>query len=200
MNIPSIVGGSSAYVGFTGGTGGLTSIPAILNWTYTPGPARSARPNSNRSTTSSPRTSGWYYAEVTASPGTDYSLVATRDADFTLHGNTFANAQPSNGVDVVLGAIVQGRRLSSRSMTSSAFASSEPDLADRSRHRRVHRHHRSRARASRLNNPFGLNLAYDGTYLYYNDGRTSATTRSTSSTRPPARSCTRSRGPNGCYL
>ena len=24
--------------------------------------------------------------------------------------------------------------------------------------------------ATPLNNPFGLNLAYDGTYLYYNDG------------------------------
>ena len=37
VNIPSIVGSPTAYVGFTGGTGGLTSIPAILNWTYTPG-------------------------------------------------------------------------------------------------------------------------------------------------------------------
>ncbi len=39
VNIPSIVGGSTAYVGFTGGDGGLTSIPAILNWTYTPSQA-----------------------------------------------------------------------------------------------------------------------------------------------------------------
>ena len=36
VNIPSVVGGSTAYVGFTGGTGGLTAIQDILTWTYTP--------------------------------------------------------------------------------------------------------------------------------------------------------------------
>jgi LysM repeat protein len=37
VNIPSIVGGSTAYVGFTGGTGGVTSSQKILNWVYTIG-------------------------------------------------------------------------------------------------------------------------------------------------------------------
>jgi hypothetical protein len=37
VNIPSIVGGSVAYVGFTGGTGGLAAIQDILSWTYAPG-------------------------------------------------------------------------------------------------------------------------------------------------------------------
>jgi fibronectin type 3 domain-containing protein len=36
VNIPSIVGGSTAYVGFTAGTGGLASKQSILAWTYTP--------------------------------------------------------------------------------------------------------------------------------------------------------------------
>ncbi len=36
VNIPSYAG-SSAYVGFTAGTGGLTSTINILNWTFTPG-------------------------------------------------------------------------------------------------------------------------------------------------------------------
>jgi len=35
VNIPSIVGGNSAYVGFTGGTGGATSSQKILTWTFT---------------------------------------------------------------------------------------------------------------------------------------------------------------------
>lgn len=35
INIPQIVGSNSAYVGFTGGTGGLTSSQKILTWTYT---------------------------------------------------------------------------------------------------------------------------------------------------------------------
>lgn len=34
VNIPALVGGNSAYVGFTGGTGGLTAVQKILNWTY----------------------------------------------------------------------------------------------------------------------------------------------------------------------
>jgi titin len=39
VNIPAIVGGTSAYVGFTGSTGGRTATQDILTWTYTPGPA-----------------------------------------------------------------------------------------------------------------------------------------------------------------
>ncbi len=34
INIPATVGGNSAYVGFTAGTGGLTAVQQILNWTY----------------------------------------------------------------------------------------------------------------------------------------------------------------------
>jgi hypothetical protein len=39
INIPATVGGNTAFVGFTGGTGGLTAIQEILNWTYVSGPA-----------------------------------------------------------------------------------------------------------------------------------------------------------------
>jgi hypothetical protein len=34
VNIPSLVGGSTAYVGFTGGTGGFGSIQNVLSWTF----------------------------------------------------------------------------------------------------------------------------------------------------------------------
>jgi hypothetical protein len=34
INIPQTVGGNTAYVGFTGGTGGSSAIQKILNWTY----------------------------------------------------------------------------------------------------------------------------------------------------------------------
>jgi hypothetical protein len=33
INIPSIVGAGTAYVGFTGGIGGLSMTTDILNWT-----------------------------------------------------------------------------------------------------------------------------------------------------------------------
>jgi Legume lectin domain/Chitobiase/beta-hexosaminidase C-terminal domain/PQQ-like domain len=34
INIPSTVGGNTAFVGFTGGTGGATAIQEVINWTY----------------------------------------------------------------------------------------------------------------------------------------------------------------------
>jgi hypothetical protein len=34
INIPSTVGGNTAYVGFTGATGGLTATQNVLSWTY----------------------------------------------------------------------------------------------------------------------------------------------------------------------
>jgi hypothetical protein len=34
VNIPAAIGGSTAYVGFTGGTGGLTATQDILNWDF----------------------------------------------------------------------------------------------------------------------------------------------------------------------
>jgi hypothetical protein len=36
INIPSFIGSGYGYVGFTAGTGGLTSTQNILNWTYSP--------------------------------------------------------------------------------------------------------------------------------------------------------------------
>ena len=36
INIPSTVGSNTAYVGFTGGTGGQTSSQKILTWTIYP--------------------------------------------------------------------------------------------------------------------------------------------------------------------
>ncbi len=37
VNIPAVVGGNTAYVGFTAGTGGSTSTQNILSWTYAAG-------------------------------------------------------------------------------------------------------------------------------------------------------------------
>ncbi|MEQ1353285.1 MAG: hypothetical protein ABLT11_04655, partial [Candidatus Acidiferrum sp.] len=35
VNIPSAIGGNTAYVGYTGGVGGLTVRSEIITWTYT---------------------------------------------------------------------------------------------------------------------------------------------------------------------
>ncbi len=37
VNIPSLVGGDTAYVGFTGGTGGATATQNVMSWTYSVG-------------------------------------------------------------------------------------------------------------------------------------------------------------------
>ncbi len=37
INIPAVVGGATAYVGFTGGSGGATASQKIMSWTYLPG-------------------------------------------------------------------------------------------------------------------------------------------------------------------
>ncbi len=39
VNIPGLVGGSQAYVGFTGGTAAQSAIQSITNWTFTPAPS-----------------------------------------------------------------------------------------------------------------------------------------------------------------
>ena len=40
VNIPAVVGGTTAYVGFTAGTGGTSAIQNILDWTYTATPTQ----------------------------------------------------------------------------------------------------------------------------------------------------------------
>jgi hypothetical protein len=35
VNIPSLVGGNTAYVGFTGGTGAMAATQNVMSWTYT---------------------------------------------------------------------------------------------------------------------------------------------------------------------
>ncbi len=44
VNIPSLVGGSTAYVGFTGGTGGLASTQDVLTWTFSNAAAATQAP------------------------------------------------------------------------------------------------------------------------------------------------------------
>jgi hypothetical protein len=46
VNIPAVLGGTTAYVGFTGGTGGLAATQNVLTWSYTNGGAASANVSS----------------------------------------------------------------------------------------------------------------------------------------------------------
>jgi len=44
VNIPGAVGGNTAFVGLTGGTGGVVATQEILTWTYTPGAVTNPKP------------------------------------------------------------------------------------------------------------------------------------------------------------
>ncbi|HTW61575.1 MAG TPA: chitobiase/beta-hexosaminidase C-terminal domain-containing protein [Terracidiphilus sp.] len=69
INIPQIVGGDTAYVGFTGGSGGLTSSQKILTWTYTTTPAG---------------TSGAGSFQLSSSPVTAFPAGATATSTVTV--------------------------------------------------------------------------------------------------------------------
>jgi fibronectin type 3 domain-containing protein len=66
INIPGTVGGNTAYVGFTGGTGGLTAIQDIVTWTFTPTAATPPAAPTN--------------LQATAASGTQVNLTWTNNA------------------------------------------------------------------------------------------------------------------------
>ena len=66
VNIPAIVGGNAAYVGFTGGTGGFSAVQRIKSWTFSPAPAAPTT-LSVTSTTATQVALGWINADPNAS-------------------------------------------------------------------------------------------------------------------------------------
>jgi murein DD-endopeptidase MepM/ murein hydrolase activator NlpD len=73
VNIPGTVGGNSAYVGFTGGTGGETATQDILTWTY-----NSVQPTAFMWPVSTPIT----YAPSNCGPPNDYSFYCSQTPIF----------------------------------------------------------------------------------------------------------------------
>jgi len=73
LNIPGTVGGNSAYVGFTAGTGGETATQDILTWTYNP-----VQPTAFTWPVSTPIT----YAPSNCGPANDYSFYCAETPIF----------------------------------------------------------------------------------------------------------------------
>ena len=115
------------------------------------------------------QSTGTYYADVTGATGLGYDLVAVRGGDFDLHGNSFANAQPLDGASVVLGDITKST--GSLFVLDDQLYNTYNPIFPTDPATGVFTGPSIPAPGDPLNNPFGLNLAYDGVDLYYNDGQ-----------------------------
>ena len=111
---------------------------------------------------------GTYYVEVTGDPGLQYSVVVTRGADFTIQPhNTSSTAQNLTGTNGVLGYLAP---------PSAPLYTIDDNFAEQLPIWQTDPNTGAYIGSSILSpvnagaGPYGLNLAYDGTNLYYNDG------------------------------
>ena len=119
-----------------------------------------------------PMVTGSYYVKVTGAAGQSYDLVLTRGAAFSLHGYGLSNAQPLVGTGVAMGAILEPSgsffvlddQFGQFGQDQNPIWSTDPATG-------VFLAPAISAPGSSNNNPFGLNLAYDGQVLYYNNGQ-----------------------------
>src|SRR5690242_13887437 len=103
INIPSFTG-NTAYVGFTGGSGGLTAIQDILTWTYTPDSNSPVPP----SITTQPRNQ-----TVIAGQTATFSVVASGTAPLSYQwmenmGSGFNNISGANSSSYTTPATTSG--------------------------------------------------------------------------------------------
>src|SRR5271154_29765 len=89
IDIPLAVAGPAAYVGFTGGTGGLTSTQQILTWTYAPTSSPVAPPEVDLN---------WDAPDSSAVPVVGYNI-------FRSTGGTSAYQRVNSSVDTETGYV-----------------------------------------------------------------------------------------------
>jgi hypothetical protein len=80
VNIPSVVGASTAYVGFTGATGGSASTQSVFSWSFTPLPNPPVAPSN---------------LAVTPASGTELDLSWTQTSGPVDHFNVFRLTAPN---------------------------------------------------------------------------------------------------------
>ncbi|HKM53703.1 MAG TPA: SdrD B-like domain-containing protein, partial [Isosphaeraceae bacterium] len=112
---------------------------------------------------------GTYYVQVSGDPGVQYSLAVTRGATFTIQPhNSYDTAQPLSGTKGALGYLAKPSA-TLYLLDDQLYGTSNPIWAVDPNTGALLAPSLS-APGIPLNNPFGLNLANDGTYLYYNNG------------------------------
>lgn len=98
INIPAAVGGTTAWVGFTGATGGYNSIQSILNWTFATLPSApsglTAVPNSDAQVTVS-----W---TDNAADEFGFQIQRANDSAFTVNAQTSASPALTTGTGIYI--------------------------------------------------------------------------------------------------
>ena len=119
VNIPSLVGGSTAYVGFTGGTGGETAVQEILTWVYTP----SASGPPAATPTFSPAAGTYTSAQtVTISDSTTgHTIYYTTNGTTPTTSSTKYTAPISVGTSETLEAIAVATGYTNSAVASAAY-------------------------------------------------------------------------------
>jgi hypothetical protein len=113
---------------------------------------------------------GTYYVEVSGDAGVQYSLAVTRGATFTIQPhNSYYTAESLTGTKGVLGYLSVATLFLLDDQQN--YGASNPIWAV-DPNTGAFLPPSINAPGGSVNNPFGLNLAYDGTYLYYNNGAT----------------------------
>ena len=119
INIPATIGSNTAYIGFTGGTGGLTSSQKILTWTLT-----SQAGSVTQTPTFSPAGGTFTTAQsVTLSDGTPGAVIY-----YTIDGSTpttsstvYSTPISVDSGSVTIKAIAQATGFSASSVGSATF-------------------------------------------------------------------------------
>jgi hypothetical protein len=130
INIPQIVGANTAYVGFTGGTGGLSSSQKLISWTYTtqavhpafaPGPGSYTSPQ-NVALTSQTPDAVIYYTTNGSTPTAAYTLYSKPVPVSTSLTIKAIAISPTMGTSVISSAAyVIGSATKSFTLSGNAF-------------------------------------------------------------------------------
>ena len=117
--------------------------------------------------------SGTYYVEITGDPGLQYSLVVTRGATFTIQPhNSISTAENVTGTNGVLGNLAPPiASLYTLDDQQGNFGNAQNPIWATDPTTGAFIGTPIYAPGNSFNNPFGQNLAFDGTYLYYNNGQ-----------------------------
>jgi hypothetical protein len=123
INIPSIVGGTTAYVGFTGGTGGLTSSQKIASWTFTSqsGGGGTVAPTPTPTFTPAAGTYSGTQTVTIADTDTNASIYYTTNGSTPTASSTLYTAPIAVSASETINAIAIDPALTNSSVATAAY-------------------------------------------------------------------------------